>query len=278
MSSPLLSPGGPPPTDLYWVSEGWSHSPPPTHPPACCFLVRAWSQPLNFVSSPLPKIKRCLSIPRSSPCVQGHPAGLGRRRAGITTDWAALVPHHIHSRPASGPRSWIYFGLNDTVLRDGKSPFIWWTEWGCEGDVSCSWACSACLTWALPWGFQFASSWWLYSCVSLPLGTCSPLNGDFLRWGTGLMQDGGMKMRETCSLPWTRGAAMGSCSWVSTGTGRRVCLWNWLGFPQLLATGSWANYMTPLCFHFLIHKAGIIAECSSENYWKKLIICSWKSI
>lgn len=47
----------------------------------------------------------------------------------------------------------MYFGLNDTVLRDGKSPFIWWTEWGCEGDVSCSWACSTCLTWALPWGF-----------------------------------------------------------------------------------------------------------------------------
>ena len=50
------------------------------------------------------------------------------------------------------------------------------------------------------------------------------------------------------------------------------------GFPQLLAIGSWANYMTLLCFHFLIPKAGIIAECSSENYWKKLIICSWKSI
>lgn len=50
------------------------------------------------------------------------------------------------------------------------------------------------------------------------------------------------------------------------------------GFPQLLAIGSWANDMTLLCFHFLIPKAGIIAECSSENYWKKLIICSWKSI
>lgn len=41
---------------------------------------------------------------------------------------------------------------------------------------------------------------------------------------------------------------------------------------HLLAMGPWPDNIPPLCFHFFIHNAEVIAGCNSQDYQEELIL------
>lgn len=155
-------------------------------------------------------------------------------------------------------------------------------EWGHEGDISCSWACSTHLTRAGglchgPSSLQVAGDCTAMSACPWAGARPQTMTSEGERQ-TGL-QDGGMRLREMHSLFTLKSWGGQGQLQLSEYKHGKECLpmelaWA-LGmesrFPHLLAVGSWTNNIT-LCFHFLIHKPGIIiAGCSSEGYWELII-------
>lgn len=169
------------------------------------------------------------------------------------TQWSEIVKIHFHEAIR-----WIEWGWEEMPAACGL------TVPAQHGPVGSAMGLSVC---------QWLGT--LLACQHA-LGQRPALRPWLLRWGRGRPGlQGGARGRHILCLSWTHGGGQGQlhAEWVHaregmfvSGTGRATGVG--VQVPHLLAGGSWANYVTSLCSHFLIHKAGLIARGTSEGYWR----------